>query len=331
MASDRRLRTTNSPRMKKDERRLHAAAGSPVGDVMGSRTPHSTPRPDGLNRSVRTASGRRRVSTRRVAGGRRDRRADRDRTPRWRPYAPSTVAPLDIWGTDRHYDERPLAQELTPGELATEALTALRIDRAVPAEEPWLLDLAAAAPPRVRSRPRHAAAHVAAPAVSEPSPVVRLPPVSTVPSVRSGPRHAAERVPAHRHLARTPRRSHGRAVWIAVAAAAIAVAAGIGWSMALAAGAGGEADTERVSPPSGQSMSPAAPGEISPASATPPAAPPLAATPQPTATAARTSPVPSTPESSTPAPPVQEASAVVVTLEPGDPGFGWPLSAFGQQ
>lgn len=298
MASDRRLRTTNSPRFTSADRqrrrrtsRIDRRSGS---DAAG---PRIVPRPDGIVRSVRTFTERRRLSsTRRVVTGTHQHPDRRSTPPRRRPYAPSAVAPLDIWGSDRKFDDRPLAKELTATELAREAMTALRIEQATTQEEPWLLDIAAT-----------------------PSPV------------RSGPRHAARRGNHHRQRTRPPGRSRGRRVWIMVVGATVAVAAAAGWSVALAAGDGdSDADQRIPVPVGGQSAQqtvpkPAEPTELEPA---------MPWTPQPTPQAEPTSrpePTPRPEPTSQPGPTPRSAppAAVVSALESGDPGFGWPSSVFG--
>jgi hypothetical protein len=295
VASDRRLRTTNSPRTTSTDRqrrrrtsRIDRRAGS------DAAVPRVVPRPDGIVRSVRTFTERGRLpSTRRVVTGTHHHRDRWSAPPRWRPYAPSAVAPLDIWGTDRTFDDRPLAQELTTTELAREAMTALRIERSPTEEEPWLLDMAA--------------------------------PPSPMPS---GPRHAAPRGNHHRHLARPSERSRGRRLWIAVVGAAVAVAVAAGWSVALAAGNGDTGADQRIPVPiGGQSAQQTAP---KPAEPTEPE-PAMPGTPQPTPPVRPgTESEPTTLSAPTPPTPLSDpAAAVVSALESGDPGFGWPSSVFG--
>ena len=405
MASDRRLRSTNSPRTSgeqplRSERDVRGARqlGNDIGGMPG--VPRR-PRPDGLPGSMRAASTRRRVqSTRRVTARTVDARNRRGSGARWRPYAPSAAVPMDVWGTDPGNDDRPLVSELTTEELAAEALSALRTDRPVPQSEPWLLDIGAAT------------------AIDHGQPTAkrrfRMPKAGPgdAPARPSPQRHASRHAPP-RHAA--AKRGPGRRIgWVVVTGAAVLVVGGWGWQMVASANDG--SGTSPVTPvtstgqvvpatgPVGPLGPPASAGSADPDAADLDAADPDAADPgaadpgavdgEPTPTV----PTPTVPTPTLPTPtpgtapagePVQSdgvssedaspeddpsaagdsgsgsrsdegsaepssanpsgtavreaprstspsttsdtpgAPAVVSPLESGDPGFGWPTTAFG--
>lgn len=215
MASDRRLRSSSSQRIGAPEpgRRAKSSrrGATPVGDGGVARVSQRRPRPDGLPGSVRATAARdQTLSTRRVA----PRVADgRSTSGTWRPYAPSAVtATQDWWGPEQLVDARPLVTELSSKELAEEALSALRVDRPVAPDEPWLLDMGAHTP-AIKTVPRHASTRVA---------------VSQRPVAAPRPTPAP---PRHRRPDARPRRTVVRAAWIALVGVAVAVAVGFGWTV----------------------------------------------------------------------------------------------------